>query len=121
MRAQSFGGVSIDTQTGASLFAWEATPPGLTGLVMLNLVSNILYNNALNETGRAAAAAPSVILANYQTFPGIAAGTLVALKWNVFFGAAMVRNPSFLCPSISHLCYVISGCLPCVLCALCLE
>ena len=89
---QSFGGVSIDTQTGASLFAWEATPPGLTGLVMLNLVSNILYNNALNETGRAAAAAPSVILANYQTFPGIAAGTLVALKWVAFFGAAMVRG-----------------------------
>ena len=89
---QSFGGVSINTQTGASLFAWEATPPGLTGLVMLNLVSNTLYNNALNETGRAAAAAPSVILANYQTFPGIAAGTLVALKWVAFFGAAMVRG-----------------------------
>ncbi|RPD82722.1 P-loop containing nucleoside triphosphate hydrolase protein [Lentinus tigrinus ALCF2SS1-7] len=91
---QSLGGVSIDTQTGASLFAWEATPPGLTGLVMLNLVSNILYNNALNETGRAAAA-PSVILANYQNFPGIAAGTLVALKWVAFFGAAMAVYPAF--------------------------
>ncbi|TFK91173.1 P-loop containing nucleoside triphosphate hydrolase protein [Polyporus arcularius HHB13444] len=91
---QSFGGVSIDTLTGASLFAWEATPPGLTGLVMLNLVSNILYNNALNGTGRAAAA-PSTILANLQNFPGVAAGTLVSLKWVAFFGAAMAVYPAF--------------------------
>ncbi|CDO76478.1 hypothetical protein BN946_scf184615.g4 [Trametes cinnabarina] len=93
-RNQSFGGVSIDQQTGAALVAWEATPPGLTGLVMLNLASNIMYNNALNTTGRAATA-PSLILANYQSFPGIAAGTLVALKWVAFFGAAMAVYPAF--------------------------
>ncbi|OSD01210.1 P-loop containing nucleoside triphosphate hydrolase protein [Trametes coccinea BRFM310] len=93
-RNQSFGGVSVDQQTGAALFAWEATPPGLTGLVMLNLASNLLYNNALNATGRAGAA-PSLILANYQSFPGIAAGTLVALKWVAFFGAAMAVYPAF--------------------------
>ena len=85
---------SIDQQSGQSLFAWEATPPGLTGLVMLNLVSNLLYNTALNSTSRAAAS-PSIILANYQMFPGIAAGTLVALKWVAFFGAAMVSGPLF--------------------------
>ncbi len=88
-RNLSFGGVSIDQPSGRALFAWEATPPGLTGLVMLNLVSNLLYNTALNSTGRATTA-PSVILANYQMFPGIAAGTIVALKWVAFFGAAMV-------------------------------
>ena len=90
-RNLSFGGVSVDQQSGQALFAWEASPPGLTGLVALNLVSNLLYNTALNETGRAAAV-PSVILANYQMFPGIAAGTLVALKWVAFFGAAMVSG-----------------------------
>nr|VWP02214.1 Beta-galactosidase [Ganoderma boninense] len=93
-RNLSFGGVSVDQQSGQALFAWEATPPGLTGLVMLNLVSNLLYNTALNATDRAAAS-PSVILANYQMFPGIAAGTLVALKWVAFFGAAMAVYPAF--------------------------
>lgn len=56
---------------------------------MLNLASNLLYNTALNATGKTPPV-PSLILANYQTFPGIAAGTLVALKWVAFFGAAMV-------------------------------
>ncbi|KAI0370085.1 P-loop containing nucleoside triphosphate hydrolase protein [Pilatotrama ljubarskyi] len=93
-RNQSFGGVSIDQESGTALFAWEATPPGLTGLVMLNLASNILYNTALNATGRTPPV-PSLILANYQTFPGIAAGTLVALKWVAFFGAAMAVYPAF--------------------------
>ncbi|KAI0756145.1 P-loop containing nucleoside triphosphate hydrolase protein [Daedaleopsis nitida] len=93
-RNQSFGGVSVDLQSGAALFAWEATPPGFTGLAMLNMASNLLYNNALNQTGRAPPV-PSLILANYQTFPGIAAGTLVALKWVAFFGAAMAVYPAF--------------------------
>ncbi|KAH9885418.1 P-loop containing nucleoside triphosphate hydrolase protein [Cubamyces lactineus] len=93
-RNQSFGGVSVDPQSGEALVAWEATPPGFTGLVMLNLASNILYNQALNATGRTADS-PSLILANYQAFPGIAAGTLVALKWVAFFGAAMAVYPAF--------------------------
>ncbi|KAI0830875.1 P-loop containing nucleoside triphosphate hydrolase protein [Trametes gibbosa] len=93
-RNQSFGGVSIDQHSGTALVAWEATPPGLTGLVMLNLASNLLYNTALNVTGRVPPV-PSLILANYQEFPGIAAGTLVALKWVAFFGAAMAVYPAF--------------------------
>jgi len=86
----SFGGISIDTQTGDSLFAWQASPPGLIGSTMLNLVTNILYNQALNASGDTAGT-PSIIMANYASFPHIAAGTLVDLKWVAFFGAAMVR------------------------------
>ncbi|OBZ68485.1 ABC transporter A family member 2 [Grifola frondosa] len=89
-RNQSLGGISVDLQSGSSLFAWEATPPGLTGLVMLNLVSNVLYNHAHSSSGTA-----SLITANYQSFPGIDAGTLVALKWVAFFGAAMAVFPAF--------------------------
>ncbi|KAH9934058.1 P-loop containing nucleoside triphosphate hydrolase protein [Epithele typhae] len=86
---EPFGGVSVDTQSGNALLAWEATPPGLTGLVMLNLVSNILYNSAQNN------ASGPVIQANLQNLPMIAAGTLVALKWVAFFGAAMAVYPAF--------------------------
>ena len=88
-RNQSFGGVSVDLGSGNSLVAWEATPPGIIGPIMLNFASNILYNNALNVTGRAGST-PSLISANFQAFPGIAAGTLFSLKWVAFFGAAMV-------------------------------
>ena len=95
-RNQSFGGVSVDSQTGAALLAWEATPPGFTGLVMLNLVSNLLYSSALNASNSAAAnAAGGVINANYQNLPALAAGTLVDLKWVAFFGAAMSVFPAF--------------------------
>jgi ABC-type multidrug transport system ATPase subunit len=86
----AFGGISIDLQTSDSLFAWEASPPGLTGPTMMNLVTNILYNRALNESG-STASTPSLIYANYAAFPYLAAGTLVDLKWVAFFGAAMVR------------------------------
>lgn len=84
----SYGGVSIDLQTGSSLVAWEATSPGLTGPTMLNLATNILYNNARNSSG--IEDEQTIIRANYQSFPAIAAGTFFALKWVAFFGAAMV-------------------------------
>ncbi|KAH7886313.1 hypothetical protein F5I97DRAFT_2027968 [Phlebopus sp. FC_14] len=90
----SFGGISIDTQTGDSLVAWQASPPGLTGLTMLNLATNILYNRALNASGDTAGT-PSIIMANYASFPPIAQGTLVDLKWIAFFGAAMAVFPAF--------------------------
>ncbi|KAF8844179.1 P-loop containing nucleoside triphosphate hydrolase protein [Paxillus ammoniavirescens] len=90
----SFGGISIDTQTGNSLVAWEASPPGLTGPAMMNLATNILYNRALNASGDTAGT-PSIIMANYASFPPIAAGTLVDLKWIAFFGAAMSVFPAF--------------------------
>ncbi|KAF9225247.1 P-loop containing nucleoside triphosphate hydrolase protein [Gyrodon lividus] len=90
----SFGGISIDTQNGNSLVAWEASPPGLTGPTMMNLATNILYNRALNASGDTAGT-PSIIMANYASFPTIAAGTLVDLKWIAFFGAAMSVFPAF--------------------------
>ena len=85
----SLGGVSMDLNTRNTLLAWEATPPGLTGPTLLNLASNILYNQALNASGRGGNH-PSIIAANYQSFPAINSGTLVALKWVAFFGATMV-------------------------------
>lgn len=87
----SLGGISIDESSGNTLVAWEATPPGLTGPAMLNLASNVLYNHALNTSGNGAKF-PTIIQANYESFPPVAAGTLFALKWVAFFGAAMVRS-----------------------------
>lgn len=97
---ESLGGVSVDLQSNSALFAWEATPPGLTGLVMLNFASNILYNNALNASSKAAST-PSIIAANYQSFPGLAAGTLSSLKWIAFFGASMVDFISYCATELS--------------------
>ncbi|KAH7911599.1 hypothetical protein BJ138DRAFT_1062831 [Hygrophoropsis aurantiaca] len=88
------GGISIDTTTGNSLIAWEASPPGLMGPSMMNLATNILYNRALNASGDTAGT-PSIIMANYASFPPIAEGTLVDLKWIAFFGAAMAVFPAF--------------------------
>ncbi|KAL0951946.1 hypothetical protein HGRIS_008597 [Hohenbuehelia grisea] len=93
-RNLSLGGVSVDPSTSSSLVAWEASSPGIVGPVMLNLASNILYNRALNTSGRADQA-PTLIRANYQNFPAVSAGTLVALKWVAFFGAAMSVFPAF--------------------------
>lgn len=85
----SLGGISIDPQSGNSLVVWEASPPGLTAPTMLNLASNVVYNLALNATGRATTS-PHLLAANLQNFPGIGGGVLTALKWIAFFGAAMV-------------------------------
>ncbi|KAJ3739785.1 hypothetical protein DFH05DRAFT_1530053 [Lentinula detonsa] len=93
-RNLSLGGVSIDSNSGAALVAWEATAPGLTGPAMLNLASNILYNQALNSSGQSSDT-PTLILANYESFPPVAAGTLFALKWVAFFGVAMAVYPAF--------------------------
>ncbi|KAH7922678.1 P-loop containing nucleoside triphosphate hydrolase protein [Leucogyrophana mollusca] len=88
------GGISIDTTTGNSLVAWEASPPGLMGPSMMNLATNILYNRALNASGDTAGT-PNIIMANYASFPPVAEGTLVDLKWIAFFGAAMAVFPAF--------------------------
>ncbi|KAG6374623.1 hypothetical protein JVT61DRAFT_3986 [Boletus reticuloceps] len=89
------GGISIDTQTGDSLVAWGATPPpGLTGLTLLNLATNILYNRALNASGETAGTL-SIIMASYASFPPIAGGSLVDLKGIGFFGVAMAVYPAF--------------------------
>ena len=112
------GGISIDMQTGDALVAWDATPPpGFAGPTLLNLATNILYNRALNASGDTAGT-PSIIMANYASFPAIAGGTLEDLKWVAFFGAAMVRFPR---PPVSHLLIRFQGCVPCILLAICLT
>ncbi|CAA7266935.1 unnamed protein product [Cyclocybe aegerita] len=93
-RSLSLGGISLDLETGQSLIAWEATRPGITGPSMLNLATNILYNRALNVSGNADNT-PTIIRANYASFPPVAAGTLVALRWIIFFGALMAVYPAF--------------------------
>ena len=85
------GGISIDVETGDALVAWDATPPpGFTGLMLLNMATNILYNYALNASGNTAGT-PSIIMANYASFPQITGATFNDLKWFGFFGATMVR------------------------------
>jgi ATP-binding cassette subfamily A (ABC1) protein 3 len=81
------GGVSFDFAHNTSLFAWEASAPGDTGPTMLTLISNVLYNRAINASGTATV--PHLITPYYEAFPPVAAGTLVALKWVAFFGAAL--------------------------------
>ncbi|KAI1786794.1 P-loop containing nucleoside triphosphate hydrolase protein [Ganoderma leucocontextum] len=86
-----YGGLSVDLQSGASLFAWEADL-GTTGPVFLNVVSNLLYNKALNDTGTGT---PRLITPSYGYFSTISAGSLTPLKWGAFFGAAMAVFPAF--------------------------
>ncbi|TFK69908.1 P-loop containing nucleoside triphosphate hydrolase protein [Pluteus cervinus] len=92
----SLGGVSIDPNTGDSLIAWEATPPGMNGPAILNLASNLLFNRALSAAGGAGAAAgPVLIEPDFQPFPPISAANIVSLRWTAFFCAAMSVYPAF--------------------------
>lgn len=84
----SIGGLSLDINSGMSIIAYESSPPGINGPAMLNLASNILYNQELNKTGTSLS--PNLIVASYGPFPPISAGTLLALRWIGFFGLAMV-------------------------------
>ena len=90
-RGLAMGGVSIDYDTGATLVAWEATPPGLTGLSLVNLASNLLYNHALNETN---VVATRQITANFEKLVAYNTGILVMLKFMAFFGATLVGSTS---------------------------
>ena len=86
----ALGGISVDLSTGNSVVAWEASPPGIRASAMLNLLSNVLYNRAL-DLSRMASPIPSIIFTNYAAFSTVASGTLVYLKWLCFFGGAMVN------------------------------
>jgi hypothetical protein len=83
------GGISVNEDTGSSLFAWETEIPGFKSSAMLNLVSNVLLNRGLQASG-GASISHSAIVASYVSFPAPDSGLLGALKWVVFFGAAMV-------------------------------
>jgi ATP-binding cassette, subfamily A (ABC1), member 3 len=80
----TLGGLSLNEDTNEALFAWEASPPGLNGLIMLNLASNVLLaRTAVAET-------PQVLWTEFAALPGRAAGTLISLRWTIFFGIFMV-------------------------------
>jgi hypothetical protein len=63
------GGVSFDLASGSAMFAWESSSAqGLMGLSMLNLATNILFNRALNASGRVGGT-PSLIQPLFEEFP----------------------------------------------------
>jgi ATP-binding cassette, subfamily A (ABC1), member 3 len=89
----SLGAFSLEVTTGNSLFAWETSNSGLKGPAMLNLGTNILLGLALQTSELP----KSLVLANYATFPLPDVGLLPALKWDAFFGPAMVSIPRDRC------------------------
>ena len=87
------GGVSVDLDRGAALFAWDAEL-SQTGPVYLNLVSNLLYNRALNSSGRAlSGGTPKLIEPSLGYFQTIAVGNLGPLRWAAVCAAALVSGP----------------------------
>lgn len=106
-RNLSLGGVAFDFDEGNTLVSWEGTPPGVMGLSMLNMASNVLYKQALNQTQNAGGVSPTtIIVTDFSPFPHMAAGTLVSLKWLTFFGAIMVSplgGPDF-CELVLTIC-----------------
>ena len=90
----SLGGISIDTTTGGSLIAWEATSPGFKGASMVNLATNVLYNRALNMTANTALG-PKAIRTSYRPFPFVSFDTFKYMRWLYYFGLVMV---SFMIP-----------------------
>jgi len=86
----SYGGISMDMNTGESLVAWEASPPGILGPSALNLATNLLYNRALNSTF-GGQGSPKLIEANYASFPFMSVKPMIEpSRWVFYFGAAMV-------------------------------
>ncbi|TFK92820.1 P-loop containing nucleoside triphosphate hydrolase protein [Polyporus arcularius HHB13444] len=83
-----YGGLSVDLQSGSALFAWNAEFKA-SGPIYLNTISNLLYNKALNDTGKAIGSS-KLITPNLGNFPTISAGNLKPLEWAAFFGAAAV-------------------------------
>lgn len=92
------GGVSLDRDSGEALIAWEGSPPGIRAPAMLNMASNLLYNNALKigSGSDASLALPSLIISGYSTFAKVSADTLMYIRWVFFFGAVMVCSDFFL-------------------------
>ncbi|KAL7284960.1 hypothetical protein ACG7TL_000049 [Trametes sanguinea] len=89
-RTQFTGGISMDLNSGNSLFAWQADSHS-PGMILLNTVSNILYNKALNDTGRGDGTS-RLIIPSFGTFPEISEGNLKPLKWAAVFTAAMAMQ-----------------------------
>ncbi|KAJ6506519.1 hypothetical protein C8R45DRAFT_969887 [Mycena sanguinolenta] len=92
------GGVSFDLTTGTSLFAWEGTAlraqPGVMGMSMLNLVTNVALNRALNGSGQATNP-PTLIKPQIHRLPKAPKSTNTALPWMIFFSIVMGIYPAF--------------------------
>ncbi|KAJ7920707.1 hypothetical protein B0H13DRAFT_2421286 [Mycena leptocephala] len=90
------GGVSFDLASGSAMFAWESSSAqGLMGLSMLNLATNILFNRALNASGRVGGT-PSLIQPLFEEFPLVEGDlTFAALEWLVLFCAGLAVFPAF--------------------------
>lgn len=89
-RDLTLGGIVIPSAntSDTALLAWEASSPGFAGATLLNLVSNVLWQQSLNGTGQGSNG--RVISANYQAFPTVNGSSLNSLRWVGFFGATMV-------------------------------
>ncbi|KAJ6525396.1 hypothetical protein B0H19DRAFT_1214941 [Mycena capillaripes] len=89
------GRVSFDLTMGTSLFAWEGTglgaQPGVMGMSMLNLVTNVALNRALNASGQATNP-PTLIKPRIHRLPKPPKG---ALPWMIFFSIVMGIYPAF--------------------------
>ncbi|KAJ7881460.1 hypothetical protein B0H13DRAFT_2049321, partial [Mycena leptocephala] len=86
------GGVSFDLTTGTSLFAWK---PGVMGMSMLNLVTNVALNRALNTSGQATNP-PTLIKPQIHRLPKPPKGNQnTALPWMIFFSIVMGIYPAF--------------------------
>lgn len=73
VRNLTAGGVWVDTSSRESVLAYEAVN-GLSGPIMLNLVSNVLFSAVGGADDR-------IIDANYRPFPFRAVQGIPALKW----------------------------------------
>lgn len=88
------GGIFVPSDGDApAVFTWDAEF-FLKGLSMLNLASNVMYRDALAQSGvlgNATVGRGVLIKANYEILPAARAIGFAALRWAVFFSATMVR------------------------------
>ncbi|KZP00844.1 P-loop containing nucleoside triphosphate hydrolase protein [Calocera viscosa TUFC12733] len=91
----SIGGVSFAGQSGQTVVAWEADPLSTAGFSMLNLATNVFYNEALNSSTRGIGLGPQIYVSFVALPPTSFGGTGDGVKWVAFFGLAMGVFPAF--------------------------
>ncbi|KAJ7825556.1 hypothetical protein B0H14DRAFT_3145277 [Mycena olivaceomarginata] len=84
----------FDLSAGSSMFTWEGSNSPLSGVVMLNLVTNILLNRASNASYHDGNS-PTLIQPIFRNFRFVDKKTCSALEWLVPFCGAMAVFPSF--------------------------
>ncbi|QRV97329.1 ABC transporter [Ceratobasidium sp. AG-Ba] len=87
----------LEVYNGQATIAWEASSRSFSGLVLLNLASNVLLSDAVQRNGTG-----PLIAAFYQGLPGTQMAAIgPAAKWEGFFSAAMSVWPAFLALYVS--------------------